>query len=118
MEQNKEYLSCSLEEIKQAYETMISYYNKFNSIYINFKSNVKSVNKIKDYFKYQNEGVELMNNIAMLKFEKCFKKYEDFVKESDNTKKNNDVILQNYMDNIDRLKKMELPDSFIKYISK
>mgnify|MGYP003571284282 CR=1 FL=1 len=118
LEQNKEYLSCSLEEIKQAYETMISYYNKFNSIYINFKSNVKSVNKIKDYFKYQNEGVELMNNIAMLKFEKCFKKYEDFVKESDNTKKNNDVILQNYMDNIDRLKKMELPDSFIKYISK
>lgn len=118
LEQNKEYLSCSFEEIKQTYETMISYYNKFNNIYINFKTNAKSVNKIKDYFKYQNEGVELMNSIAMLKFEKCFKKYEDFVKESDNTKKNNDFILKNYMDNIDKLKKMELPESFINYISK
>ena len=74
--------------------------------------------KIKEYYKYQNEGVDLMNNIALLKYEKCFDKYQQFLKESENTKTNNDLILQNYMENIDKLKKTELPKSFIKYITK
>ena len=118
LEQNNDYLSCSIEEIKQSYETMINYYNKFNSIYKEFKTNIYSVEKIKEYFKYQNEAVDLMNTIGSIKFDNCFNKYQDFIKEIDNTKNNNDLILQNYINNIERLKKIELPDSFIKYISK
>ena len=117
-EQNNEYLSISIDEIKKSYETMIDYYNKFNNIYKIYKLNVNSVEKIKEYFKYQNEAVDLMNNIGLIKYEKCFNKYQDFIKTSENSKKNNDLILKNYMDNIDRLKKKELPESFIKYISK
>ena len=118
LEQNNDYLSCSIDEVKQSYETMINYYNKFNSIYKVFKSNIYSVEKIKEYFKYQNEAVDLLNTIGSIKFDNSFNKYQDFIKEIDNTKKNNDLIFQNYMNNIERLKKMELPDSFIKYISK
>jgi len=118
LEENNEYLSCTIDEIKQSFDTMISYYNQFNNIYKNFKINVISSSKIKEYFIYQNEAVELMNNFVMTKYDKCFNKFQDYMKESDNTKKNNDLILQNYMDNIDRLKKIELPESFIKYISK
>ena len=118
LEQNNDYLSCSIGEVKQSYETMINYYNKFNSIYKVFKSNIYSVEKIKEYFKYQNEAVDLLNTIGSIKFDNSFNKYQDFIKEIDNTKKNNDLIFQNYMNNIERLKKMELPDSFIKYISK
>ena len=59
-----------------------------------------------------------MNNIALLKYEKCFDKYQEFLKESEKTKTKNDLILQNYMENIDKLKKLELPLSFINYISK
>ena len=39
-----------------------------------------------------------MNNIGSIKFENCFNKYQDFIKDSDNTKQNNDLILKNYMD--------------------
>ena len=118
LEQNNEYLSCSIDEIKQSYETMITYYNQFNNIYKIYKINVNLVEKIKEYYKFQNEAVDLMNTIGLIKYEKCYNKYQDFIKDSDNIKKNNDIILQNYMDNIEKLKKMELPDSFIKYISK
>ena len=118
LEENNEYLSCSIDEIKQSFETMITYYNNFNNIYKTFKINTKIVNKIKEYFKYQNEAVEILNSIALIKYEKCFNKYQEFVKDSDNTKKNNDLIYQEYINNIDRLKKIELPESFIKYISK
>ena len=118
LEENSEYLSCSIDEIKQSYETMISYYNQFNNIYIKFKMNVISSSKIKEYFIYQNEAVELMNNFVLNKYDKCSNKFQEYMKESDNTKKNNDLILQNYMDNIEQLKKIELPESFIKYISK
>ena len=118
LEQNNKYLSCSIDEIKQSYEIMIAYYNKFNNIYKNYKTNIKLANKIREYFKYQNEAVELLNSVSLLKYEKCFNKYQDFVKDSDNTKNRNDLILQNYMDNIERLKKIELPESFIKYIIK
>ena len=118
LEENSQYLSCSIDEIKQSFDTMISYYNQFNNIYKNFKMNVISSSKIKEYFIYQNEAVELMNNFVLTKYDNCFNKFQEYMKESDNTKKNNDLILQNYMDNIDRLKKIELPESFIKYISK
>ena len=118
LESNNENLSCSIEEIKQIYETMLDFYNNYNTIYKNFNLNIKLMEKIKEYYKYQNEGVDLMNNIALLKYEKCFDKYQQFLKESENTKTNNDLILQNYMENIDKLKKTELPSSFIKYITK
>ena len=118
LENNNEHLSCSIEEIKQIYETMLEFYNNYNTIYKNFNLNVRLMNKIKEYYKYQNEGVDLLNNIALLKYEKCFDKYQEFLKESENTKINNDLILQNYLENIDKLKKKELPLSFIKYISK
>ena len=118
LENNNEYLSCSIAEIKQIYETMLEFYKSYNTIYKNFNLNVRLMNKIKEYYKYQNEGVDLMNNIALLKYEKCFDKYQEFLKESENTKTNNDLILQNYLENIDKLKKIELPSTFIKYISK
>jgi chromosome segregation ATPase len=118
LEQNNEYLPCSIDEIKQSYDAMVNYYTKFNNLYKIFKSNINSAEKIKEYFQYQNEAVDLMNNIGSIKFEKCFNKYQDFIKDSDNSKQNNDLILKNYMDNIDRLKKIELPESFKKYISK
>ena len=118
LESNNENLSCSIEEIKQIYETMLDFYNNYNTIYKNFNLNIRLMEKIKEYYKYQNEGVDLMNNIALLKYEKCFDKYQQFLKESENTKTNNDLILQNYMENIDKLKKTELPKSFIKYITK
>ena len=118
LESNNENLSCSIEEIKQIYETMLDFYNNYNTIYKNFNLNIRLMEKIKEYYKYQNEGVDLMNNIALLKYEKCFDKYQQFLKESENTKTNNDLILQNYMENIDKLKKTELPSSFIKYITK
>jgi uncharacterized coiled-coil DUF342 family protein len=118
LEENNEYLSCSIGEIKQSFEMMIAYYNNFDNIYKSFKRDVKMANKIKDYFKYQNEAVELLNNIALIKYEKCFNKYQEFVKDSDNTKKKNDLIYQEYINNIERLKKIELSESFIKYISK
>jgi len=41
-----------------------------------------------------------------------------FLKQSEITKTNNDLILQNYMENVDKLKKIELPGSFIKYTAK
>ena len=53
LEQNNEYLSCSIDEIKQSYETMIAYYNKFYNIYKIFKINVNLVDKIKEFYKYQ-----------------------------------------------------------------
>ena len=118
LEANNEHLTCSIEEIKQIYETMLDYYNNYNIIYKNFNLNVILVNKLKEYYKYQNEGVDLMNNIALLKYEKCFDKYQEFLKESEKTKTKNDLILQNYMENIDKLKQIELPMSFIEYISK
>ena len=118
LESNNENLSCSIEEIKQIYETMLDFYNNYNTIYKNFNLNIRLMEKIKEYYKYQNEGVDLMNNIALLKYEKCFDKYQQFLKESEKTKTNNDLILQNYMENIDKLKKTELPSSFIKYITK
>ena len=118
LEQNNEYLSCSIDEIKQSYETMITYYNQFNNIYKIYKINVNLVEKIKEYYKFQNEAVDLMNTIGLIKYEKCYNKYQDFIKDSENSKKNNDLILQNYLDNIEKIKKMELPDTFIKYISK
>ena len=118
LESNNENLSCSIEEIKQIYETMLDSYNNYNTIYKNFNLNIRLMEKIKEYYKYQNEGVDLMNNIALLKYEKCFDKYQQFLKESENTKTNNDLILQNYMENIDKLKKTELPTNFIKYITK
>ena len=37
LEENNEYLSCSIDEIKQSFETMITYYNNFNNIYKTFK---------------------------------------------------------------------------------
>ena len=118
LESNNEHLTCSIEEIKTIYETMLDYYNNYNIIYKNFNLNVILVDKLKEYYKYQNEGVDLMNNIALLKYEKCFDKYQEFLKESEKTKTKNDLILQNYMENIDKLKKLELPLSFINYISK
>ncbi len=60
LEQNNEYLPCSIEEIKQSYDIMISYYTKFNNLYKIFKSNINSAEKIKEYFQYQNEVVDLM----------------------------------------------------------
>ena len=118
LETNNEHLSCSIDEIKHVYETMLDFYKNYNTIYKNFNLNVRLMDKIKEYYKYQNEGVDLMNNIALLKYEKCFDKYQSFLKESDNSKTNNDLILQNYLENIDKLKKIELPASFVKYISK
>ena len=118
LESNNEQLTCSIEEIKTIYETMLDYYNNYNIIYKNFNLNIILVDKLKEYYKYQNEGVDLMNNIALLKYEKCFDKYQEFLKESEKTKTKNDLILQNYMENIDKLKKLELPLSFINYISK
>ena len=118
LESNNEHLTCSIEEIKTIYETMLDYYNNYNIIYKSFNLNVILVDKLKEYYKYQNEGVDLMNNIALLKYEKCFDKYQEFLKESEKTKTKNDLILQNYMENIDKLKKLELPLSFINYISK
>ena len=118
LEENNEYLSCSLDEIKNSYETMISYYKEFNNIYKMFKRNINLVDNIKEYYKNQNEAVELLNNICLIKYEKCFNEYQEFIKDSNNSKKSNDLILQNYINNIDRLKKIELPPSFIKYISK
>ena len=41
-----------------------------------------------------------------------------FLKQSEITKTNNDLILQNYMENVDKLKKIELPGGFIKYTTK
>ena len=117
LESNNEHLSCSLDEIKFTYETMLNFYNEYNSLYKNFKINVRLAKKINEYYKYQNEGVDLMNNIALLKYEICFNKYQDFIKASDTSKINNDIILQNYMDNIEKLKKIELPENFIKYAS-
>ena len=97
---------------------MLDFYNNYNTIYKNFNISARYVNKIKEYYKYQNEGVDLMNNIVLLKYENCFNKYQEFLKESENTKINNDLILQNYIENIDKLKKIELPMNFIKYITK
>ena len=118
LENNNEHLTCSTEEIKQIYSMMLDFYNNYNTIYKNFNISARYVNKIKEYYKYQNEGVDLMNNIVLLKYENCFNKYQEFLKESENTKINNDLILQNYMENIDKLKKIELPMNFIKYIAK
>ena len=118
LENNNEHLTCSTEEIKQIYSMMLDFYNNYNTIYKNFNISARYVNKIKEYYKYQNEGVDLMNNIVLLKYENCFNKYQEFLKESENTKINNDLILQNYIENIDKLKKIELPMNFIKYITK
>ena len=118
LENNNEHLTCSTEEIKQIYSMMLDFYNNYNTIYKNFNISARYVNKIKEYYKYQNEGVDLMNNIVLLKYENCFNKYQEFLKESENTKINNDLILQNYIENIDKLKKIELPMNFIKYIAK
>lgn len=118
LENNNEYLSISIDEIKQIYESMLDFYNSYNTIYKNFNISARLVNRIKEYYKYQNEGVDLLNNIALLKYEKCFNKYQEFLKQSEITKTNNDLILQNYMENVDKLKKIELPGSFIKYITK
>ena len=79
LEQNNEYLSCSIDEIKQSYETMITYYNQFNNIYKIYKINVNLVEKIKEYYKFQNEAVDLMNTIGLIKYEKCYNKYQDFI---------------------------------------
>ena len=116
LESNNEHLSVSLNEIKLTYDLMLKYHNEYISIYKHFNINVNLAKKINEYYKYQNEGVDLMNNIALLKYEKCFNKYQDFIKASE-TLKTNDLILQNYMDNIDKLKKIELPENFIKYAS-
>ena len=118
LENNNEHLTCSIEEIKQIYAMMLDFYNSYNTIYKNFNISARYVNKIKEYYKYQNEGVDLMNNIVLIKYENCFNKYQEFLKESESTKINNDLILQNYIENIDKLKKIELPMNFIKYISK
>ena len=83
LESNNESLSCSIEEIKHIYETMMDFYNNYNTIYKNFNLNMRLMNKIKEYYKYQNEGVDLMNNIALLKYEKCFDKYQQFLKDGD-----------------------------------
>ena len=117
LESNNEHLSVSLNEIKLTYDLMLKYHNEYISIYKHFNINVNLAKKINEYYKYQNEGVDLMNNIALLKYEKCFNKYQDFIKASETLKTNNDLILQNYMDNIDKLKKIELPENFIKYAS-
>ena len=117
LESNSEHLSVSLNEIKLTYDLMLKYHNEYISIYKHFNINVNLAKKINEYYKYQNEGVDLMNNIALLKYEKCFNKYQDFIKASETLKTNNDLILQNYMDNIDKLKKIELPENFIKYAS-
>ena len=117
LESNNEHLSVSLNEIKLTYDLMLKYHNEYISIYKHFNINVNLAKKINEYYKYQNEGVDLMNNIALLKYEKCFTKYQDFIKASETLKTNNDLILQNYMDNIDKLKKIELPENFIKYAS-
>ena len=117
LEYNNEHLSVSLNEIKLTYDLMLKYHNEYISIYKHFNINVNLAKKINEYYKYQNEGVDLMNNIALLKYEKCFNKYQDFIKASETLKTNNDLILQNYMDNIDKLKKIELPENFIKYAS-
>ena len=116
LENNNEHLTCSIEEIKQIYAMMLDFYNSYNTIYKNFNISARYVNKIKEYYKYQNEGVDLMNNIVLIKYENCFNKYQEFLKESESTKINNDLILQNYIENIDKLKKIELPMNFIKYI--
>ena len=118
LEENNEYLSCSIDEIKHSYETMISYYKEFNNIYEMFKMNINLTDKIKEFFKNQNEAVELLNNICLMKYEKCSNEYQEFIKDSNNSKNSNDLILQNYINNIEKLKKIELPVSFIKYISK
>ena len=59
---------------------MLDFYNNYNTIYKNFNLNIRLMEKIKEYYKYQNEGVDLMNNIALLKYEKCFDKYQQFLK--------------------------------------
>ena len=118
LEHNKDLLTCSIDEIKSSYEKMNEYYNQYNNIYTNFYANINLVNKIKEYYKYQNEAVEMLNNVSLVKFEKCFNGYQNFMKESEISKNKNDKILKNYSDNIDRLKKIILPDSFIKYIQK
>ena len=118
LENNSEHLTCSIEEIKQIFSMMLDFYNNYNIIYKNFNISARYVDKIKEYYKYQNEGVDLMNNVVLIKYENCFNKYQEFLKESESTKINNDLIYQNYIENIDKLKKIELPINFIKYISK
>ena len=118
LENNSEHLTCSIEEIKQIFSMMLDFYNNYNIIYKNFNISARYVDKIKEYYKYQNEGVDLMNNVVLIKYENCFNKYQEFLKESESTKINNDLIYQNYIENVDKLKKIELPINFIKYISK
>ena len=54
---------------------MLDFYNSYNTIYKNFNISARLVNRIKEYYKCQNEGVDLLNNIALLKYEKCFNEY-------------------------------------------
>jgi hypothetical protein len=49
--------------------------DSYNTTYKNFNISARLVNRIKGYYKHQNEGEDLLNNIALLKYEKCFNEY-------------------------------------------
>jgi len=49
--------------------------DSYNTTYKNFNISARLVNRIKGYYKHQNESEDLLNNIALLKYEKCFNEY-------------------------------------------
>lgn len=118
LQDNQQFLSCSIEDIKNSFDAILSFYNKFNNINKNFKIHNKLAEKIKENYKYQNDAVDLLHNVVLLKYEQCNNKYKEFLKQSEELKIKNRNILKNYADNINKLKSVEIPKPLIEFLLK
>ena len=118
LQQNSEYLNYSPDNIKETYNKMMNFFDKFKTIYKEMQINCKICEQIKKNYQCQSEGVENMyKNISNL-YVKCLKILNDLKKKEKEFQDNNKNILQLYDESIIKLKSTELHPEIIKLLNK
>ena len=117
LKQNSEYLIYSPENIKETYNKMMDFFDKFKAIYKGMKINCKICEQIKENYKSQSEGVDNMyKNISNL-YVKCLNIYSDLQKKQKDFIENNKNTLQLYDESIQKIKNTELHPEIIKMLN-
>ena len=118
LQQNSKYLNYSPDNIKETYNKMMDFFDKFKTIYKEMQINCKICEQIKKNYQSQSEGVENMyKNISNL-YVKCLKILNDLKKKEKEFQDNNKKILELYDESILKLKSTELHPEIIKLLNK
>lgn len=108
---------CTYGDIILINENLLRYYDAYFDIYKNFISSNCIFDFIKKNYERQTEGISILNELVIKKYEECNQKFSKFFDNSNTLKKSNDHILKIYEENITKLKKLELHPCVIKFLS-